>query len=874
MTFFGKLSSQTVIFDDVIYSAPRGYGPGAYNSVHNLNLDKYGRVYLNSITYLGAAANCCFNWAVKTSPWTNFTISKYAGIFDNITYVNFKPSLYFYDNEYDAFRRKNAVYTIIPFAPTFQSKVFIDKNDFLFVSNGDSIYKLDSTGVIVSAFDIDVDYITGDEQDNLFIITDSLRKYNSAGMVLWSYPYSGSKVVVDSIGNSYFYKAGSLTKLNQSGNVDFIRPGIPTGLLAVDQFYNIYIANSNYLRKYNATADTLFWLYPLTEIYTALSVDLVQNCYLGRIVNEPNEGRAYLKVLRTIPPPDSILITQVSDSVFCSGDSLQVYFDVIGPQNYANGYKVELSNSSGSFSNGVAILGYGSGSPINTMIFPSIASSANYLIRVVPTFYSTGINSQPFPITIYKPQTITFGIANFYGLCSDSPPVDINPQPAGGILTGAGIYGTTFYPDSVSIPGSFVINYSMIDSNGCVATATAHINAVINPLSSVSLITSADSLCKGDTLHLTGIPGGGYYQGTGLTTNIFYSDSTSMVDNLVKYSKATVTYGVVCVTSTSKILHVFPQDSIIFILPHDTICPMEPPFLISATPGGGVLSGNALFGQTFYPDSAVVLAFNPINYTYTNAFGCENNATDSVYVFDSPILSIIQAVDSLCTNESIILEGIPAGGYFSGQGMTDSTFIAINGTAGQNNITYNYSNSFGCENSISTAIYVYPAIEINFNLAADTVCINTPPFLINVTPAGGILSGDGIVGNIFYPDSIGAGLSSIYYTILSNDGCTYQSVDTIYVDYCLSSPYMDGSVETIKIFPNPVSDVITIKSSSSLKNAIIQILDSNGRSVYEGNFSGTLETVNVSKLIEGLYLFKILDNSEPIFSEKISVLRR
>ncbi|MBK8416708.1 MAG: T9SS type A sorting domain-containing protein [Bacteroidetes bacterium] len=85
---------------------------------------------------------------------------------------------------------------------------------------------------------------------------------------------------------------------------------------------------------------------------------------------------------------------------------------------------------------------------------------------------------------------------------------------------------------------------------------------------------------------------------------------------------------------------------------------------------------------------------------------------------------------------------------------------------------------------------------------------------------------------------------------------------------------MDGSVQTIKIFPNPVSEVITIKSSSSLKNAIIQILDSNGRSVYEGNFSGTLETVNVSKLVEGLYLFKILDKSKPIFSEKISVLRR
>ena len=870
---FNKLNSQPVVYDNDIYEAPYGSGASAWNSVWNIRLDKYGRIYLSSRTYYGIPSQCCQSYAVKIDFWSNNDVYSLAGIGEIDAFINHKSSMYYWDSEVHAFMRKSPGGFSGPFSGPIYPKAFVDINDNLFASNGDSLYKFDSTGVIVSAFDIDVDYITGDELNNLYIVTDSLKKYNSSGTVLWSFSNNGNTILVDSIGNVYSFDSSSFTKLNPAGNIDFIRTGLPFGILAVDRLNNIYIATTNYVYKYNVTADTLLWSYPLTNVYSAISVDAQQFCYLARAENGLNDSKAYLKILRTLPPPDSIIITQVSDSVFCSGDSIEVHFNFVGNPNYFNYYNLELSDSSGSFMSGVSVLKTGRSSPLKAIIPTYKKASAHYRIRVVPLVANSGVNNNSIPIIVNKPN-LNFSISSNYTMCSNYPPVDINPQPSGGILSGQGVFGTTFYPDSVSSPGSYQIVYNFTDSNGCSATEYANISLLLNPISSVALFTSSDSICKGDTLQLNGIPVGGIYGGMGLTNNIFYSDSTSMIDNLVEYSIVSIVSNFACTTSTTKYLHVFPKDSIVFILPHDTICPMEPPFLISATPGGGVLSGNALFGQTFYPDSAVVLAFNPINYTYTNAFGCENNATDSVYVFDSPILSIIKAVDSLCINESIILEGIPAGGYFSGQGMTDSTFIAINGTAGQNNITYNYSNSFGCENSISTALYVYPAVAINFNLATDTVCLNTPPFIINVSPPGGILSGDGIVGNIFYPDSIGAGLSSIYYTILSNDGCTYQSVDTIYVDYCLSSPYMDGSVQTIKIFPNPVSEVITIKSSSSLKNAIIQILDSNGRSVYEGNFSGTLETVNVSKLVEGLYLFKILDKSKPIFSEKISVLRR
>jgi hypothetical protein len=873
---FGNLSAQTVIFDGPIYFLQYGSGAGSHNSVANIKLDKFSWVYLTQNTNFGVPMNCCTNKVIKINPWTESSIMAGAGIASYDTpYINYKHSLYFWDIETDIFQRRTTSYLVIPFAPGFESKVFVDKNDYLFISNGDSIYKLDSTGVIVSAFDIDVEYIAGDELDHLYIVTDSLRKYDYSGTVLWSYPNNGNEILVDSIGNTYFYDSGSFTKINSSGNTEFIRTGLPSGLIAVDRLYNIYIASTNQLYKYNSTADTLIWSYPLSEIYTAMSVDSLQNCYLARGTNLLNNNRVYLKVISSLPPPDSILITQVSDSIFCSGDSIEVYFDVIGNQHYGSYYKLELSSASGLFNvGGNSVLGDGVSSPIKGVLSPLITSSSNYAIRVVPSLYPAGINSQPFPITINKPQTITFSVPAFHHVCSNYPPVDIGPQPPGGLLTGQGIYGTTFYPDSVTFPGNYIINYSIVDSNGCNATSDVYISALINPISSVSLVTTADSICKGDTLHLSGFPTGGYYSGSGVTGNKFYSDSTSLTDNLVKYSKATVTYGKLCVTSTSKILHVFPPDSILFSIPKDSVCPTEIPFLLSASPVGGVFSGNAVSGQTFYPDSAIWLANNLIHYNYTDSLGCAQNATDSVYVSEVPVVSIIPSTDTLCHDESVILSGIPAGGIYSGQGMTDSIFIALNGIEGINSLTYTYSNSVGCENSANANMYVLPVVEIDFNLSQDTVCLNTSPFVINVSPPGGILAGNGLYGNVFYPDSAGTGLSTITYSFQANDGCIYPSTHNIYVDYCLSSPLPPDNSEAITFYPNPASNLVTIKSPVTLDEATIQIFDSGGHLIYSGKYKDSIVNINVSLFAEGLYLCKIFNNTQLIFNEMFSVIRR
>ncbi len=733
MFSLGQTYSQTVIFDDELYSPPLGFGNLAWNSVGNLNLDKYGRAYISSMIYYGIPGSCCSYDVRKINLWNNsFQYHSGLGIGSNIPYINTNSSFYFWRSELLSFIRKESSLLTIPFTSGFQYKVFVDNKDNLFISNGDSIYKIDSTGVINASFDIDVTYITGDESNNLFIVTDSLRKYDSLGTQLWSYPNNGNIVVVDSISNSYFFNAGILTKLDSSGNVKFLRNGISNGLIAVDKNEYIYIKASAFLYKYNSTADTVIWSHPLSESYEAISVDNNENCYLLGAKNNipwssPNGysgyyGYAYLKILASLPPPDSINITQVSDTIFCSGDSIEVHFDVNGPPNYINSYRLERSNASGSFISGVSVLGYSSGSPVRSVISTFTPSSSNYALRVVPTYSAPGLISYPYAsITINKPAEITFDISSPFRICSNYSPVDLNPQPMGGILSGTGIYGTWFYPDSATAPGTYNINYALTDSNGCAAHRNINIYLLLNPVPLVSLYSTSDSICKGDTLHLNGIPAGGFYSGPGITNDIFYSDSTSLLTNLVSYSLISMVSNFACTTSTSKSLYVFPQD------------------------------------------------------------------------------------------------------------------------------------------------------PINFNLVQDTVCLTGPPILIAATPTGGILSGDGIYSNTFYPDSAGQGLHTIAYTYVTNDGCIQLSNVDIFVDYCLSAQSGGSENKNITIFPNPVSGSLTIKAPMPLNFSIIQISDTKGRLVYEGEFSGTIRIIDVSKLSDGIYLCKIIMNNEMLFSEKFSV---
>jgi PKD repeat protein len=58
----------------------------------------------------------------------------------------------------------------------------------------------------------------------------------------------------------------------------------------------------------------------------------------------------------------------------------------------------------------------------------------------------------------------------------------------------------------------------------------------------------------------------------------------------------------------------------------------EPPVQLTATPEGGAYSGNNVTEDGVFTPEEAPLGWNVITYTYSDEYGCENMATDSIYV--------------------------------------------------------------------------------------------------------------------------------------------------------------------------------------------------------------------------------------------------
>jgi hypothetical protein len=67
---------------------------------------------------------------------------------------------------------------------------------------------------------------------------------------------------------------------------------------------------------------------------------------------------------------------------------------------------------------------------------------------------------------------------------------------------------------------------------------------------------------------------------------------------------------------------------------------------------------------------------------------------------------------------------------------------------------------------------------------------------------------------------------------------------------------LENQPQTIKVYPNPVSDFVTVKSDFAINS--IEVISYLGQSVYIGTYNGDMEVqVKVSGLPSGMYFVKV-----------------
>jgi uncharacterized repeat protein (TIGR02543 family) len=102
---------------------------------------------------------------------------------------------------------------------------------------------------------------------------------------------------------------------------------------------------------------------------------------------------------------------------------------------------------------------------------------------------------------------------------------------------------------------------------------------------------------------------------------------------------------------------------------------------------------------------------------------------------------------------------------------------------------------------------------------------------------------------------------SVAYT----DGADYtMQIDenvTLYATWTVNTGVESLEMENISIYPNPVSEILTIELESDCR---IELLDLNGRVIYNRNVKSCITKINMYNQVSGIYILRIISETRAI----------
>ena len=133
------------------------------------------------------------------------------------------------------------------------------------------------------------------------------------------------------------------------------------------------------------------------------------------------------------------------------------------------------------------------------------------------------------------------------------------------------------------------------------------------------------------------------------------------------------------------------------ITPIDTLCVEGSPVTLKAHDSGGSWSGDGVSGNTFDPGAAGV-GDHIIRYNITDSNGCSASDQITITVVPSPAVNIAP-IGTLYINQlPVSLNAVPAGGVWTGDGVTGNIFNPDSAGLGTHIISYQtLPDRFGCK---------------------------------------------------------------------------------------------------------------------------------------------------------------------------------
>lgn len=361
---------------------------------------------------------------------------------------------------------------------------------------------------------------------------------------------------------------------------------------------------------------------------------------------------------------------------------------------------------------------------------------------------------------------------------------------------------------------------------------------------------SADTICAGGSMSFSNLsanqPTSWLWQFQGGTPA---TDTTPNPNGIVYNTPGT--YNVTLITTNSAGSDTLVRSLAVVVLASvqaqlgalDTVCAnSQAAPLTAGLPRGGVYSGPGVTNDSLFNPTTAGPGTHQIIYTLP---GCGSSDTAFVTVLAAPAADLQGLANAYCLNNAAVtLTGQPAGGQFSGPGVTGNQFSPAQAGVGVHTLRYRLSNAAGCEGVDSAVVIVHalPAVSVS---NPGPICLSTPFVrLTGATPAGGSWSGPGVSNDTLYPALAGAGTHAITYTSAAASGTGCSNAATVQV--------VVNAVPTITF--SPVNDVC-LRGNNVLMNQA---------SIPGGNYSGpgvNFGIFNPAQAGVGLHTIQFTGNS-------------
>jgi len=157
------------------------------------------------------------------------------------------------------------------------------------------------------------------------------------------------------------------------------------------------------------------------------------------------------------------------------------------------------------------------------------------------------------------------------------------------------------------------------------------------------------------------------------------------------------------------------------------------------------------------------------------------------------------------------------------------------------------------------------ALDASFTGLTANYCTSDAASTLTPATIGGVFTANTSTVEItsFDPAAAGVGTYTITYSI---NGCVSNSVTNV----SICTGVQEINKTSISVYPNPTNGVLNISIPSELTGVTsIEVYDAIGKLAIKETLSNDANTINLSKLENGMYVFKIINNNKTVKVGKV-----